>query len=398
MTRHPKGLQVWHSLRAVALCCLSLTATYSSAKALAAPAYSPDNPPPNALPKEIEMGDKAAAELEKSPKIKLLDPSKDPQAKVLVDKLNKMAGELAKASTRPEIKYTVKVINDKDMNAFTLPNGHIYVYKGLIDAVASDDEMAAVLAHEIGHNCRMHALRAEAKAKKLSWVNVAALLGMIAGGRSGADMAAFSQYMLLGIMNGYGIEYEKEADSAAVKELVKTTYNPSAMVTLMQRFDQEEKRMPEMNLGIFQTHPSSAERVAAAMADLMDAGIPFTPRDVKGGAEATVAETLDRVSVKIDAVTIAEFALLPNQKPSAKERAQQAAQQVNDLLKANLKMHEITVDGDDHNARLLARGVEIAQVTPADAKLENTTPSLCAQKWRDGFKRIFWRENINGKL
>ncbi|MBV9469931.1 MAG: hypothetical protein JOZ57_11870, partial [Abitibacteriaceae bacterium] len=111
-----------------------------------------------------------------------------------------------------------------------------------------------------------------------------------------------------------------------------------------------------------------------------------------------VAETLDRVSVKIDAVTIAEFALVPNQTPSAKERAQKAAQQVNDLLKANLKMHEITVDGDDHNARLLARGVEIARVTPADAKLENTTPSLCAQKWRDGFKRIFWRENINGKL
>lgn len=365
---------------------------------VAAPAWTPDNPPPAALPQEIEMGGKAAVEVEKSPKIKLLDVAKDPQAKALTDKLNKMAAVLAAASTRPLIKYTIKVIDDKDMNAFTLPDGHIYVYKGLIDAVASDDEMAAVLAHEIGHNCRMHALRGEAKAKHLSWVNLAALVGMLAGGRSGGDMAVFSQYLLVGIMNGYSIDYEKEADAAGIKELMKTSYNPSAMVTLMQRFDQMEKRSPEIPLGIFQNHPTSAERTAAAMADIMDAGLTFSPRDVQGGPQATVAENTDRVAVKIDAVTIVEFALQPGQKPSAKERAQQVAQRLNDLLRENLMLHEVTVSGDATTAYLMARGNPIAQINPADAKLEDLTALACAQKWRDGFRRIFWRENLNGKL
>lgn len=364
----------------------------------AAPEWTPENPPPAALPQEIEMGDKAAAELEKNPKVKLLDVAKDSQAKALTDKLNKMAAVLAAASTRPLIKYTVKVIDDKDMNAFTLPDGHIYVYKGLLDAVASDDEMAAVLAHEIGHNCRMHVLRGEAKAKHLSWVSLAALVGMLAGGRNGANAAVFSQYVLTMVMNGYSVEYEKEADSAGIQELIKTSYNPSAMVTLMERFEQMEKRSPDITLGIFQNHPTSAERTAAAMADIMDAGLPFSPRDVQGGPQATVVENTDRVAVKIDAVTIVEFALQPGQKPSAKERAQQVAGRLNDLLRENLMLHEVTVGGNDTTATLMARGQQVAQINPADAKLQNLTPLVCAQKWRDSFRRIFWRENLNGKL
>ncbi len=110
---------------------------------------SPNQPPPNATPREIEQGKKAAADLE--PKIKLIDGSKNPKDKALLDKLNKIAGELGKASLRPGIKYTVKLIEDKDLNAFTLPNGYVYMYRGLVEFAGSDDELAAVLAHEIAH-------------------------------------------------------------------------------------------------------------------------------------------------------------------------------------------------------------------------------------------------------
>ncbi|MDQ3814151.1 MAG: M48 family metalloprotease [Armatimonadota bacterium] len=356
---------------------------------------SPNQPPPNATPREIEQGKKAAADLE--PKIKLIDGSKNPKDKALLDKLNKIAGELGKASLRPGIKYTVKLIEDKDLNAFTLPNGYVYMYRGLVEFAGSDDELAAVLAHEIGHNAMMHAMRGERKQKSLNWAAIAAMLGIMAGGRSGADVAQFTQYLLVGIMNGYGENFEKEADRAAIAELAQTSYNPSALVTFMQRLSQEEKRRPDIGeLGIFRTHPPSEARASAAMTTILNLGLKFTPRAVAGAHEATVAETKDRVTVKLGDVTLLEFALQPP--GNAKQRAEQAAQQINQLLRANLLMHEIQADGDASGARLTARGEEVARITLEDAKLQNLTPLTVAQKWRDSFRRVFWREAVRGKL
>ena len=240
--------------------------------------------PKAATPREIQMGDKAEKELEKSPQFKLLD-LKDPKAKALSDKVNAMVRELGKNSTRPDIKYQVKIVEGDDLNAFTLPNGKIFLYRGLIDFAGSDDEIAAVLSHEIGHNARMHALRGQAKANKLSWVGLAAMAAMLTG-KSGADVGQFSQYLLMGIMNGYTEEYEKEADEQAILQMEHTRWNPSALVTFMNRLNQEEKRRPEWEPGIFRTHPPTAERADAAIEELKREKIPYTPRDVQGANEA----------------------------------------------------------------------------------------------------------------
>jgi hypothetical protein len=348
------------------------------------------------------MGRKAAAEIEKNPKIKFLDGSKDPAAKVLLDKLNAMAEGLGKISPRPLIKYKVKVIDDKKLNAFTLPDGHIYLYRGLIEATGSDDELAAVLAHEIAHNSLMHVTRAQQKSKPLSWVGLAAIAAALAGGKAGADVMQMTPYVLTGIMNSYSVEYEKEADREAIRTMAKTKFNPSALVSFMNRLSEEERRRPEIELGIFQTHPASPERAAAALAAIEQAGLEFRPRDVEGIKLATVVEEKDRVAVKFGAVTLLEFALPPagatDVKPTAKERADAVAKQVNVLLRANLRWHELTVRNDVTGAHLLARGDEIAWATPIDAKLQNTTPIALAQKWRDNFGRVFWRETINGGL
>jgi len=354
--------------------------------------------PPGATPKEIEMGDKAAAEIAKEPRLKLLTADKDPKAKALLEKLNKMAEELGKVSTRPQIKYSVKVIDDKDLNAFTLPNGQIYFYTGLIDFAGSDDEIAAVMAHEIGHNTMMHALRGDAKARKLSWTSLAVLLAMLGGGQAGADVAQFSQYLLTAIMNGYGVEYEKEADNVAVDMLAKTSYNPSALVLFMKRLELEEKRRPSMELGIFQTHPPSEERATAALEAMKDAGLTFNPRDVQGGAQFEVVEDKDRVAIKFDKATLLELALDPQAKPGAKERATQAASKLNTLMRAGLKMHEVRTDSSGSSPRLLARGQEIAVATAEDAKLSNTTPLASVKKWQENLKRLFWKETISGSL
>lgn len=361
--------------------------------------------PQGATEREVRLGDKAAAQLEKDPKIKFLDPAKDEASKALHEKLNAMAQALGKNSGRPKIVYKVKVIEDDEINAFTLPNGNIYFYRGLLDILGSDDEIAAVMAHEIGHNAEMHVTRGTAKANKLSLIGMAAMLAALAGGKSGADVALFSQYLLTGIINGYSIEYEKEADSSAVETMRKGGYNPSALATVMGRFEAEEKRRPKTDPGIYRTHPPSDERVQAIEKQIRAAGLSFNPRAVSGGASAIAVEGEGRVTVQFKKATLMEFAAdaAPGQSIlSARQRAEQAASIFNELLKNNLKLHELQIQSEQSGGQtiaiLTARGTEITRVLPADAALQKMSVMECAQKWRANLGQIFWRETVNGAM
>jgi len=250
-------------------------------------------------------------------------------------------------------------------------------------------------------------IRGDKKAKNLSYLGLAALLAALAGGRNGANVASFTQYALAGIMSSYSVEYEKEADQAGVAAMISTGYNPSAMATVMQRFEVEEKRRPKVELGIFQTHPYSPERVVAIEKQIKEAGLDFTPRAVSGGLQAVAVEDKDRVSVKWKDTTLMEFAGAPESSPEkstpekasqALARAQTAAKSLNELMRDNLKMHEIRVVTDGGTPTISARGVEIARVLPTDAALQNLPAQQVAQKWRTNIGNIFWRETVNGGL
>jgi len=372
--------------------------------------------PPDLTPKEVELGKTSLEQLEKDPHVKLLDGSKDAKSKELLDKLNQMAATLGKVSARPLIHYNVKVIEDKDVNAFTLPGGHIYVSRGLIDMASSDDELAAVIGHEIGHNARMHVLREQAKTKPLQWVGIAAMLAMLKGGQNGANIAQITPYILTGVVNKYSVGYEKEADACAIDEMRQTSYNPSAMVTFMQKLDDEEKRHPEVQLGIYQDHPLSADRVQSALDAIKKAGLTFTPRAVSGAREATVAEKEDRVSVMWDETPLFEYATpkavaVPVSSTGtssattpagtispAKKRAQVTAARLNSMMRDNLRIYEISVNADGDEATLNARGQEIARATIGDARLQNITPLALAQSWKASLQRLFWKESLNGSM
>ena len=358
-----------------------------------------DNPPRGATATEIKQGDEAAAELEKDKKIKFLDPKSSPAAKITLDKLNAVAKKLGAASPRPDVPYVVRVIEDKDINAFTLPGGRIYMYRGLLDFAASDDEIAGILAHEIGHNTRLHALRGAKLNKKFGWVNLLALAGIIAGAsgnntrgnqNNGANIAQFSQYLLVGIMNGYGVGFEKEADKAAIPMMEKAGYNPSALVTFMERLELRNQRMPQVNLGIFQTHPPSKERALAARDEIESEGIEFAPREVSGAIQAVASEKDGRWQVALGEVTLLELAPAPD----AKTRAQSAATRTNALLRDDLKAWEMSAD----NEKLVARGQTLASASSADAKLFKLSTDKVAQGWLTNYQRLFWREQLNGKF
>ena len=364
----------------------------------------PIKAPLGSTPQEIEMGKKAVEAIAKTPKMKLLDANKDAASKALLDKLNAMVTTLGKVSTRPLIKYNVKVLEDAEPNAFTLPDGHIYLSRGLLDLAGSDDEIAAVLAHEIGHNARMHVVRNQQKTKPLQWAGLAAMIAMMSGSKAGADMARITPYILTGIANSYSVEYEKEADQVAIDQMQRTLYNPSAMVTFMQRLSEVEARHPHVELGIYQTHPATPERVDAAHEALKHAGIVFTPRAVVGGKQAAAVEDKNiagAMQVNYGTLTLMNLAPLsatPEDAAANKARAESTAKRINELLHANLKLYEIAAYESTGGATFEARGQEIARVTLADAAAAKTTPLALAQAWKNNFSRLFWREAMNGGM
>ncbi|WP_183405820.1 MULTISPECIES: M48 family metallopeptidase [unclassified Herbaspirillum] len=154
-------------------------------------------------------------------------------------------------------KWEVNVLASDEANAWCMPGGKIAVYSGLIDKLnISDDELAAVMGHEIAHALREHAReRASQQAVANSAISLgAALLGL---GDVGQQSAQYAYMGLMGLPNSRA--NETEADRIGVELAARAGYDPKAAVTLWQKM---AKLGGEEPMKFLSTHPSSADRIA----------------------------------------------------------------------------------------------------------------------------------------
>jgi predicted Zn-dependent protease len=186
----------------------------------------------------------------------------------LYPKLQAMVDEIASATPRPGIKYTVKIVENEQLNAFTIPGGVVYVYTGLLKKVESDDELAGVLAHEIAHNVRFHVLRkiddSQSVTNTAMAARLAAIAGILAGDRSGASqmLGTVAGIVATAILSESSIPLENEADYYGYEYLKKTHYNPVGELTFMEKLAAGYNQEAEKHAGIYMTHPFSKDRVA----------------------------------------------------------------------------------------------------------------------------------------
>lgn len=176
---------------------------------------------------EVSMGEDMALEIEKKYKV-----NNDPK---LQARLASIGQKVAAASDRQDLKYHFKVVKDKDLNAFAIPGGFIYVNDGLMN-VATDDELACVLAHEIGHIAARHSV------KKLQSAMGYQLLTGLAFGLTGAQTMNSAMDIVYGLIGlGYSRQDETLADKLAVKYALKSRYNPYAMISFFDKIQVETK-------------------------------------------------------------------------------------------------------------------------------------------------------------
>jgi beta-barrel assembly-enhancing protease len=207
--------------------------------------------------KEVNIGKSIAEGIEKSKEIKL-DP--DP---LMTERVNEVGQKIAFVSGRKEVSYTFRVIDKEDVNAFALPGGYVFIFKGMVDKVSKDDELAAVIAHEIAHVVAKHSIKRLQGGVGFNILQI--LMAVTGAGRSDAGRidAAFGQLIM-----SYSREDEALADKLAVKYLKEAGYDPWAVVSLLKKLQEADKIAPIRPYTSYRSHPYVADRIRMVKREL----------------------------------------------------------------------------------------------------------------------------------
>ena len=201
------------------------------------------------IEKEVSMGKQYAQQVEQSAKL-VTDP-------VVNEYVNRIGQNLVRHSDA-KVPFTIKVIDDDQINAFALPGGFFYVNTGTILAADDESELAGVMAHEIAHACARHAMRQMTRA---NWANFATIpLIFIGGGIGYAAYEAAGIGIPLTFMK-FSRGFEAQADYLGTQYLYASGYDPQAMVDFFEKIEATEKKKPGALAKAFASHPPTPDRV-----------------------------------------------------------------------------------------------------------------------------------------
>ena len=197
------------------------------------------------LEQEIEMGRETANSLEAQYGLY--------QDDAVQERVNRIGQRLAAVSGRTEIAYSFKVLNHNEVNALACPGGFIYVFKGLIDFMPSDTELAGVLGHEVGHVAKKHTVNS---IEKQLWTTLALIVAT--GGRGGMSLIGAAQQALFA---GYSRTDERGADKEGFYNTVNAGFNPYSMLITANKLEDLAEQGGGASYGLFSSHPEPVERV-----------------------------------------------------------------------------------------------------------------------------------------
>ncbi|HZV80804.1 MAG TPA: M48 family metallopeptidase [Geobacteraceae bacterium] len=200
------------------------------------------------IEEEKQLGDKFVVEVEKQHKV-----STDRETTAYVDRIGR---RLLASAREVQFPFTFKVVVDDSINAFAVPGGHIYVNTGLIKAATSEDEVAAVMAHEINHAVARHGTRQMTQQYGYTLV-VQLLLGDNPGMLTQLASSLFGN---AGTM-AYSRSMENQADYLGVETMAKAGYNPNGMLTFFTKLNDMSGQKSSQVEKFFSSHPQTSERL-----------------------------------------------------------------------------------------------------------------------------------------
>jgi beta-barrel assembly-enhancing protease len=178
-----------------------------------------------------------------------------------LDRVERVGQRVARTSARPNLLYKFHVIESREINGLSLPGGHIYITTGLLK-LANDNELASVLAHEVGHIAARHSLKT--LKKRQGYNDFAKSIGELTGvaGDIGRDLGVTLGQMLgEGFLLVHSRDEEREADYLGVRGMAKAGFDPQGMVTMFQKLQRVEGQTPNLVTSLLSDHPDVQERI-----------------------------------------------------------------------------------------------------------------------------------------
>jgi predicted Zn-dependent protease len=204
---------------------------------------------------EVNLGRQMVSQVEQGEKV-LADA-------VLTDYVSEVGAKVVAVSDRKELPFRFRIIEKKDVNAFALPGGYVYLYSGLMERLDNEAELAAVLSHEISHVVARHAVKRMQQVYGYQLVASLALGGRLSETTQQVLGAAVGLVIL-----GYGRGNELEADYSGAYYMKKAGYDPEGMVTLLGKLDDLSRHEPGPLEELISTHPPPKDRIQRLRAEL----------------------------------------------------------------------------------------------------------------------------------
>ena len=165
-------------------------------------------------------------------------------------------------------EIVVRILDDENINAFALPDGHVYLFRGIVEECETDDMVAGVMAHEFTHVFHNH--HSSMGERQLRGM-VIGLLAVVTTGE--VEAALLGEMLAASMVETYGRSAEEDADRTGVIWSVQAGYDPLAFLELMQILEQDAIHSPEPGGNYFTIHPHPDDRMADIKATLEELGV-----------------------------------------------------------------------------------------------------------------------------
>ncbi len=197
--------------------------------------------------KDVALGRKYAPHIEKALGGRIPDEN-------LQNYVNQIGQRMARVCHRPDLSYYFAAVEEEGANAIAVPGGYVFITKGLLEELKSESQLAAVLAHEVGHVVARDTMAAISRQ-----IGMTALLAAAVASDAPPQVAGATGFISSVLTLQYSREDEKDADLTGLSYMAQAGYDPNGMVETMKILQELQTVRP---IEFFSTHPNPESRIA----------------------------------------------------------------------------------------------------------------------------------------
>lgn len=310
-----------------------------------------------------------------------------------INRLISVSAPIILVSERPGLDYHFYIVDTEMVNAFAVPGGYIFVTRGLMDYIEDDDELAAVISHELVHISMRHGAIMYKKNMKNMLTSFLLLLLT-----RDPNLLMAKQMYEQGRAEIWGRQAEIDADRFGAIYAVKAGYDPGGMVSFFEKMERLERHSAPLFEGYFDVHPPTKNRIDIVRKTLHEINIVVPESSGYSVRTQTFAKEDCDDAGCVGVVMSGETELMriadAGRSPSAYERASEISSQLNALLDLDVHIYDVKTRKTGDAPGVWLDRDPVAAALPGDAAHAGVSQQELADQWAAAIKNFIWIEHI----